>query len=230
MPVIHDSEFGEIVVRAIDSSSRIALRVAPDGRLRASTPRHTPMIAVKALLKTSRNEVRQMLNDHQARHSYTINQPIGKSHNLVIQRTASSRKIELDGTKIIASLTAEDDVSHPNIQSEIRKLVLKVLRKEAKSYLPRRLKYLASTHGFNYSATRITHASSRWGSCSSAGTISLNISLMQLPFELLDYVLIHELCHTRHMNHSQDFWDEVSRAEPDYINLRNQLKKYTPNI
>lgn len=230
MPIIHDSEFGEVVVRANSASSRIGLRVAPDGRLRASVPRYTPMIAVKTLLKTSRKEIRQLLNDHQEQHSYSENQPIGKSHTLVIQSVSGPAKVELAGTKIIASLSGDSQINDRAVQSEIRTLVLKVLRKEAKSYLPHRLKYLAQTHGFSYANVKITHASSRWGSCSSAGTISLNISLMQLPFELIDYVLVHELCHTKEMNHSQAFWDKVAEAEPNYKQLRTQLKKHTPNV
>jgi len=92
------------------------------------------------------------------------------------------------------------------------------------------LSFLAEEHGFSFKRTKITHASSRWGSCSSAGTISLNIGLMNLPFELIDYVIIHELCHTRHMNHSASFWREVAQFDPSYKIHRAELKKYSPHI
>ncbi len=230
MPIITDPEFGEIVVRSSSASSRISLKIAPDGRLRASVPRYTSLLAVKTLLKTSRKEIRQLIAQHQEQHGYTHSQPIGKSHSLLIQNTTSLTSIELNGTKIIASLGLDEDIADTKVQSDIRSLVLKVLRKEAKSYLPRRLSYLAQTHGYSYSSVKITHASSRWGSCSSAGTISLNIALMKLPFELLDYILIHELCHTVHMNHSQDFWQAVQKASPNYKQLRSQLKKHTPSV
>jgi len=229
MPIIHDSEFGEIVVRSHRAAKRITISVAPDGRLRASKPSFTPVLAVKAVIKTSRHDIRKLLEQRQSEKSYLKNQPIGKSHTLVIQEGAQTNSVELVGTKIMVNLSSAQ-ISDPTVQEQIRKIVLKVLRKEAKSYLPRRLKYLAEEHGFSYEACRLTHASSRWGSCSSRGTISLNISLMQLPFELLDYVIIHELCHTREMNHSKRFWSEVSRIDPNYKAHRSALKKYSPNI
>lgn len=230
MPIIVDGEFGEIVVRSHAKASRISLRIAPDGRLRVSTPNFTPMLAVKAMIKTSRKEIRKLIAERHSSTNYDKDQPIGKSHSLVVQNHASQTKISLVGTKIIAQISPSDDIKSNEIQTEIRQLVLKVLRKEAKSYLPRRLKYLAETHSFHYESVKLTHASSRWGSCSSRGTISLNISLMQLPFELLDYVIIHELCHTRQMNHSQDFWDEVANIDANYKTHRRELKKHTPNV
>lgn len=229
MPIINDSEFGEIVVRSHQNSRRITISVAPDGRLRASKPKYTPLMAVKAMIKTSRSDIRKLLEKRQREKSYLENQPIGKSHTLVIQENSQTDSINLVGTKIIVNLN-DSEISNPKIQSQIREIILKVLRKEAKSYLPRRLKYLAEKHGFSYEACRLTHASSRWGSCSSRGTISLNISLMQLPFELLDYVIIHELCHTREMNHSERFWNEVAKIDPNYKMHRKILKSHTPDV
>lgn len=230
MPTITDSEFGEIVVRSNRLSKRISLRIAPDGRLRASTPPYTPLLAVKMLIKTSRPAIRKLLSEHQAESMYDTDQMVGKSHSLVIQVGANKTSVSLEGTKIIVNTTKLEDVRKPEAQQQIRDVILKSLRKEAKSYLPRRLKYLAEKHGFKYKTVKLTHASSRWGSCSSSGTISMNISLMQLPFELIDYVLIHELSHTRQMNHSDKFWDEVEAIDPSYKLHRRALKKHTPNI
>ena len=230
MPTITDAEFGELVVRTHQKASRISLRVAPDGRLRASTPPFTPLIAVKLLLKTSRPAIRKLLAERQAEKTYDRDQTIGKSHALVIQRPAATTRVQLVGTKIMVQLIANENITDTAIQRDIRQIILKVLRKEAKSYLPRRLKFLAETHGFHYQTVKLTHASSRWGSCSSRGTISLNISLMQLPFALLDYVLIHELCHTRQMNHSEKFWCEVAAIDPHYKLHRREIKQHTPNI
>lgn len=104
------------------------------------------------------------------------------------------------------------------------------LRKQAKVYLPKRLQQLAMEGGFIYQKVRLSSAGTRWGSCSSRGTISLNIWLMDLPRDLSDYVIIHELCHTKQMNHSPRFWKLVAVHCPHYKELRQQLKMYHPQV
>lgn len=231
MPIIHDSEFGEITVRANHQAKRISVRVAPNGKLRISTPTFTPALAVKSMISLSRSKIRKLVEEYRSSvTSYDYDQPIGKSHCLVIQYNSSTTEVKTTGTKIFVNLKPDEDIGDSDLQSQIRQKVISALRKEAKSYLPRRLEFLAETHGYIYGAVKMTHAGSRWGSCSSSGTISLNISLMKLPFELLDYVLIHELCHTKQMNHSLDFWRLVKQADPQYKLHRNELRSYTPNI
>ena len=80
------------------------------------------------------------------------------------------------------------------------------LRKQAWEYLPYRLKELAQKHGFQYNEVKIRKSKTRWGSCSIRSNINLSIYLMILPKHLIDYVLLHELCHTIEMNHSTAFW------------------------
>ena len=130
----------------------------------------------------------------------------------------------------MVNIPSSSDPKSIEVQSEIRDYVGKILRKQAKAYLPRRLDFLAQKYDFTYEKIKITHASSRWGSCSSSGTISLNIGLMNLPHELIDYVLIHELCHTRQMNHSDRFWQEIEKYDPSYKNHVLEMKKYNPGI
>lgn len=230
MPTIHDKEFGEVVITRRGLSSSVSARIAPNGKLRISIPSNAPLFSAKTLLKTSRAELRKLLAEHHAAHAYTESQPIGKSHRLLIERYEGNLLVTASGTNIVAKIPAHTLIQSPEVQSSIREHVLKALRKEAKHYLPKRLSYLAEKYSFSYITTKITHASSRWGSCSSHGTISLNIALMNLPFELLDYVLIHELAHTRQMNHSQAFWTEVARVDPKYKQHRAALKRYSPHI
>ncbi len=100
------------------------------------------------------------------------------------------------------------------------------LRQEAKAYLPGRLAELAARHGFSYNAVRIKHNVSNWGSCSSKGNINLNLNLMRLPAELQDYVMLHELCHLRHMDHGPGFHALLEELCPNHRELRRQLKEY----
>lgn len=106
----------------------------------------------------------------------------------------------------------------------------KLLMKRAKEYLPYRLEYYAKLYGYNYDKCRLTHANTRWGSCSSNRTISLNIGLMKVPEVLRDYVILHELAHLNHMDHSKDFWAEVQEHDKNYKNHERKLKMFTPGV
>ena len=106
----------------------------------------------------------------------------------------------------------------------------KVLMKKAKEYLPYRLEYYAKLYGYSYDKCRLTHANTRWGSCSSNRTISLNIGLMKVPEQLRDYVIVHELAHLNHMNHSKDFWAEVATHDKNYKMHEKKLKMFNPGV
>lgn len=100
-------------------------------------------------------------------------------------------------------------------------------RTEAKKILAERLAELAKRHGFSYGKVRIANQQTRWGSCSGRNTISLNVQLLRLPEKLRDYVILHELVHTRIKNHSPAFWQELETLVENCSGLRRQLGDYT---
>ena len=106
----------------------------------------------------------------------------------------------------------------------------KLLSKKARDYLPYRLEYYAKLYGYHYDKCRLSHANTRWGSCSSNRTISLNIGLMNTPEPLRDYVILHELAHLNHMDHSKAFWAEVATHDPKYKLHEQKLKKFNPGV
>lgn len=231
MPIITDEEFGKIAVRRSARANQVRIRVAPDGTLRASLPLYAPLFLVKRLLKASREELRVMLNDHHGDTVFENGMQIGKSHTLVVRPTAAATATaERHGRQIIVALPPTKNLNDTTVAKKIRSIVIAALRIEAKSYLPKRLSYLSKQLGYNYEKIRFSHASGRWGSCSSNGTISLNIALMKLPFDLIDYVLVHELCHTKQMNHSPEFWELVAQGDPDYKQHRAMLKNETTSM
>lgn len=97
-------------------------------------------------------------------------------------------------------------VSSPEVQQTIRYGIEEALRLEAKRFLPGRLAYLAKQHNIHYQNVTIKNLKSRWGSCSATNNINLNLHLMRLPDQLIDYVLLHELCHVHEKNHGPHFW------------------------
>ena len=117
----------------------------------------------------------------------------------------------------------------------------KLLVKQAKQYLPYRLDYWARKYGYHYDELKISHAGTRWGSCTHRTvrkglrvepsiTIALNPGLMQVPEVLRDYVIIHELAHINHPDHSAAFWAEVGEHDPRYKEHRKKLKMFSPGV
>lgn len=229
MATYRDDEFGEIDVRKLRRARYIRVSVAPNGKLRASMPLFASSRGLRSLISESREEIRAMLAVHTKDLIYEDGMRVGKSHSIICI-AAPTFRISTKKLRIIVELPDIRDIRLPDIQAAIRDEVRKNLRKEAQHYLPRRLATLANQLGCSYERVRFSHAGTRWGSCSSRGTISLNIALMQLPFELIDYVLIHELCHTKEMNHSQDFWRLVEIGDQNYQAHRKILKTHTPTI
>ncbi len=101
---------------------------------------------------------------------------------------------------------------------------LRELAEEAAGYIPGRAAFYATLIGVNYGRITIRNQRTRWGSCSSKGNLNFNCLLMLTPPEVIDYVIVHELCHRREMNHSPLFWREVERVMPDYKSRRKWLK------
>lgn len=101
------------------------------------------------------------------------------------------------------------------------------MRREAKAQLPRRVAELAHLYGFDYAGLTIRDSKTRWGSCSGRNTISLSLYLMQVPEHLQDYVILHELCHTVHHDHSPRFWALMDTVTDGRAHaLRAELRRY----
>ncbi len=96
----------------------------------------------------------------------------------------------------------------------------------AKEYFPKRAAYFRQFTGGTYNRITIRDQKTRWGSCSAKGTLSFNWRLMLAPPAILDYVVVHELCHLTHMNHSAAFWQAVEAVYPDYRSARRWLKEH----
>jgi len=115
---------------------------------------------------------------------------------------------------------------HEENEIQIKKKVDEINKKEASLYLKNRLLLLAQKHNFSINNLSIRNQRTRWGSCSSTNNINLNIRLILLPHDLIDYVLLHELVHTKIKNHSLAFWQELEKYVPNSKDKKKRLKTY----
>lgn len=132
---------------------------------------------------------------------------------------------ERTDNEVIVYYRTVDDLKSDSNQLKIKRLIEHFLKIEAEKLLPYRLHTLAQKYGFRYTQVRISSAKTRWGSCSAQKHINLSHSLMLLPDELIDLVLVHELCHTREMNHGPRFVQLMRSIFPNYDALDAALRE-----
>lgn len=115
-------------------------------------------------------------------------------------------------------------------KKELSPQEIKLLVTRAKRIIPQRVRYYADILGVTYGRITIRMQKSRWGSCSGKGNLNFNCLLMRTPEAIIDYVVVHELCHLKEMNHSPRFWAEVEKILPDYKERRKWLKDHESEI
>ena len=126
-------------------------------------------------------------------------------------REQEAKKKEIQGESVESEYLTNED---------IKKLADKALQ-----HIPNRVSYFANHIGVTYGKITIRNQKTRWGSCSSKGNLNFNCLLMLMPPEVIDYVVVHELCHRKQMNHSKAFWKEVEKILPNYKDSVGWLKK-----
>jgi predicted metal-dependent hydrolase len=153
-----------------------------------------------------------------------------RSHILSIQKhDKATIKSSVAGNEIRIWYPNFAIVEDERVQAVIRKAIEETWRIEAKRYLPNRTHELAKKHGLSFNRVRVKKASSRWGSCSSSNNINLNIQLMRLPDQLIDYIILHELVHTVQKNHQATFWNLLETILPGAKKLDKALNNYNLN-
>ncbi|MCY4464513.1 MAG: SprT family zinc-dependent metalloprotease [Chloroflexi bacterium] len=139
--------------------------------------------------------------------------------NLVFSANAARSIVQLAGDSLVLECPQTAQLQ------DRRAAVVAWYRTQAKAYLPERTQELATEYGFEYGKLRIKHQKTRWGSCSAQGNLNLNLRLMMAPDAVIDYVILHELCHLRELNHSAAFWQLVAECCPKYQLWRAWLKE-----
>lgn len=154
------------------------------------------------------------------------------AHEMLFEKIESGNPyIKVDSTRIIVHYTNEEMLYAPSIQEHIQMAVEKVLRKEALKFLPSKVAFWAEKFTLKYTEISVKKMRTRWGSCSSKGKINLNIHLMRLPEHLIDYVILHELAHTKQHNHGPNFWKLLNDlTSGNAKKFAQEMKKYRTTV
>lgn len=162
----------------------------------------------------------------------TDGQAIGKAHHLYFKSDKVIKKPigRLQSSQATVTYPENLSINDPLVQKAARSVSIRALRVQAENLLPHRLQTLSKKFNFNYHSVSVKQLKSRWGSCDSHQNIVLNLYLMQLPWELIDYVLIHELTHTVVMQHGEKFWLAMEKNLPGVREYRKKIKNYHPNF
>jgi len=216
------------VDRIIRSKRRtVALIVESDGSVTVRAPMRLPEKAIREFVEKhvdwvekKKTEMRAVIpapsKQYQPGETFLY---LGKEYALEVVADQHKKLILGDRFKIAESALKNAELVFQNWY-----------RQQAKQWIVERTKHLAVSHQLHYEKIRITSARTRWGSCSSRNTLSFSWRLMLTAPEVIEYVIIHELAHTVHHNHSKRFWNLVEKLLPDNQKLRKRLKDYGKQV
>lgn len=216
-----------VVIYKRKTSRSLRLSISHGGQVRVSIPLWAPYSAGVGFAQSRLEWIRQQLPVSRA--LLTEGHAIGKSHRLhFVTANIDKATVRLRQNEILVQYPVELSLSEPEVQAAAERGSLRALRLQAETLLPQRLHQLAEKHGYTYENVSVKRLKSRWGSCDQHRNITLNLYLMQLPWNCIDYVLLHELAHTRVMQHGPKFWAEMARVLPDVQQMRKLMRTYRP--
>ena len=208
------------VVRVSARARRLTARVHVGGRVEIVVPRGVGPTAVRDFVRRSSEWIERKIEAMQPRVAFEDPVPqeirfeFGGERFAVEWRRDSTRTLREQGTRVIVGVAEAGGV---------RRLLRRWLKRAAHARLGPALLALAAEHRFEVTRVAVRCQRTRWGSCSTRGTISLNASLLFLREPVVRYLFAHELAHLRQMNHSRRFWRLVESLEPDYRSLDREL-------
>lgn len=207
-------------------AKRLTLRVEADGSVVVTTPTRTPKLVAAKFV----NQNIQWISAQQQRHE-SKPKPI-TDDSIQLFGISYQKKLEYSADKPIGvRIYNESLILNPTDsragewgRSE-NKLLKEYLKATAERYIAPRTGQLSAVMEIDYNAISLKEQKTRWGSCSSKGNLNFNWRLVHYEPKIIDYVIIHELAHRKHMNHSKQFWDFVKRFDPEYSKHRGFLKR-----
>ncbi|MGD9977379.1 MAG: M48 family metallopeptidase [Bacteroidales bacterium] len=224
---------GEVTYNRNSRAKRLSIRINRTGEVRITIPGTLPFKVAESFVLSKTDWIAKKVQEIENSRKLAIT-PNYKTRNHTIRFIASSvQKISIRYQYPYVDVVYPPvlNTNTDSIQTAAKKAIELAYRYEATHYLPDRLIFLAKEHGFNCSRLTIRNSTTRWGSCSVKNSINLSLYLMKLPDELIDYVILHELCHTVHKNHGAEFWKLLNHhCLGNAKRLAREVKRYSTTI
>ena len=234
--MIEFKELGKVIFRKSPKAKKISISMRPFEGIRVTLPVYVSFKRAVRFVEEKESWIRRThTRIRNAENNFTVfdfkTDFQTKEHFLTIIKTTDGKpRVKLHEGKILVMCPSDRNIKETEIQQLIRLGIEAAWRKEAEKYLPVRLRELAVLHGFKFRKVTIKNNRSRWGSCSGSNNINLSLHIMRLPKYLSDYILLHELVHTIHKNHSKKFWDHLDEITGNAKALDRELKNYRIEI
>ncbi len=227
--IISDKDFGKIHFVVRRSARNITMRVKEDG-LHVTTPPYRSITALLEAIAPFRERLRNVCSEVKPK-PFDLNFSIEAECFRLKLETSPLKNftVSMRDETVVIACPAHADFTTERFQTLVKNAVMRAMRKKAEEYLPPLVQYWSSLFDLPYNKVTISKARSRWGSCSSKRDISLSFYLMLLPAHLMDYVILHELAHTREMNHGPKFWELLNQlTDGKALALRKELRMHRP--
>ena len=241
---VSDEGYGELtlsggtvrfVIRRSLRAARLRLNLAPDGTLTLTVPRRASSQDAEKFMENSIPWIERHIQKIAAKQPGPVCSPALFPDHFFFRLTGERLPIHYEWKDVCWTGARENDgvivISGSVLNPEaVHDILKRFLIRKAETVFPQRLAELAETYGFSYRDVSVRFQRGRWGSCSGRRNISLNAQMLFLSPEEVRYVMIHELCHTRQMNHSREFWREVEKCCPDFQRIRAELRRQEPEL
>ena len=237
MQIKHNNETIEIIIKR-SKRTTACLRIQPDGTVEVRGPRMMSDEFVRIFVESKADWIiqkRQEVVTHQKKmRIYTYQSGdaflyLGEEYVLTLM-VAGRKRVELvkidECTETVGRMPHRLILYTTSFEPKmIEKYLKEWYKKQAKDYITQRVQHYAQLLSESYDGITMENRKGRWGSCSSTRELTFNWRLIMAPPEIIDYVVVHELCHLKHMNHSPEYWKTVGSILPDYKARREWLKE-----
>lgn len=216
-----------------DKAKNIRVSMSIEG-MRVSKPNRVKLNEVENFLKAKANWIKKLYIKFQSIkvdknerkwQSGEIMQYMGSSYNISVLKYDGLKKtiVEFTGTQFVVYVNKilSDEQKKISIENQFKKWFIRM----TKETIEERLEFYCNKVGLSYNQVRIKEQKTRWGSCSKNGNLNFNWKLIMAPQWVMDYVVLHEICHLRYLNHSKEFWNLVGVYMPEYKKAQQWLKK-----